>query len=691
MTFIPAVASPDDVLGTNPTASNQSAGFRRVYQACENCRQKKQKCMLGDPGSPKPPCQACRRANLLSSQAKAKRPSTPVNLEGTSKRETRYDSKSIQKHTITKLPVTVKNAAISPQPVWQTFMGSPEPVVGIRENSCNNNYDSARGFDPERSIAYDQQASAQKLATFPLRNTSDAIRLLDQADGMSDGSVSNVSAGEDSLEASASMPTFFLLREGLIDETTICRLFGFYVRSVHPILPFMSYRRACTTKQHVLAMSNREPYFMAAILVVTAFLTGDQALHNSLWQRVQCLFSEVAIKGTNASVEVIEGLILLSEYPPNMGHDSGLGLEDRMSWMTVGTILKKLECGQKTGMITTSAIVTGVKLLGTIVIALIGKSQFASAKHSGIEHLHADPAEDFPEMRYMPGVQEDFAAYLQCLVHMTHILSNAHDLLYSSKSFSIALAKAEHYYKHIDEFSETLSVFRDRWRKKLWLTYPMNECVWISFADILRIAIGRLQPSKALSLLPLRFFLFLSHASVFLLKAAVIVPLLQSQKRVILRLIKAVTRCMSTASSGSEHPGIRYSSALDSLLRRTCRGQDLQTPSFTCSTSPQTGLDTNADWVEASTIYALSGENVQTSIPESREYPFIAERPFQDLAANIDAFLDTAEGIKDVDYSLDIDTSDLSTLFLPSDPFGLLFLDSNGEFVDSTNKNSNIM
>jgi hypothetical protein len=77
------------------------------------------------------------------------------------------------------------------------------------------------------------------------------------------------------------------------------------------------------------------------------------------------------------------------------------------------------------------------------------------------QHLHVDPADDFPEMRDVPGIQDDYAAYLQCLLHITQVLSNAHDLLYPSKSRSAALAKAEHYYKNIDEFTES---------ERLWST-----------------------------------------------------------------------------------------------------------------------------------------------------------------------------------------------------------------------------
>ncbi len=71
------------------------------------------------------------------------------------------------------------------------------------------------------------------------------------------------------------------------------------------------------------------------------------------------------------------------------------------------------------------------------------------------QHLHFDPADDFPELREIPGIQDNYAAYLQCLMQITQALTNAHDLLYPSKTHSFALATAEQYYKHIDEFTES--------------------------------------------------------------------------------------------------------------------------------------------------------------------------------------------------------------------------------------------
>lgn len=97
----------------------------------------------------------------------------------------------------------------------------------------------------------------------------------------------------------------------------------------------------------------------------------------------------------------------------------------------------------------------GAKLLGLVSSYVFKADHVLSGPGMTYQHLHADPADDFPEMRDIPGIQDDYASYLQCLVHITHVLSNAHDLLYPSKSRSVALAKAEHYYKYFDEFTES--------------------------------------------------------------------------------------------------------------------------------------------------------------------------------------------------------------------------------------------
>lgn len=56
--------TPEPSTPSGDPRSAEPPSFRRVYQACENCRQKKHKCNLGGSINPSPPCLACRRANL---------------------------------------------------------------------------------------------------------------------------------------------------------------------------------------------------------------------------------------------------------------------------------------------------------------------------------------------------------------------------------------------------------------------------------------------------------------------------------------------------------------------------------------------------------------------------------------------------------------------------------------------------
>lgn len=199
-------------------------------------------------------------------------------------------------------------------------MGTFEPVVSTSDEVSSRASRSPHDSGQTQSASYDQQMVSRAVATFPLRNTADAIRLLDQAEAKSGNSAQNASQAPrdqtsyraDMFGTNSSTPNFFLLEEGYIDEKTLFRLSRLYFGSVHPILPLIPYKRMPITPEHILAMARSEPHFMAAILVVASSLAGDQALHDILWQRVQSFFAEVALTGANASIEVIEGLILLS-------------------------------------------------------------------------------------------------------------------------------------------------------------------------------------------------------------------------------------------------------------------------------------------------------------------------------------------------------------------------------------------
>lgn len=311
-------ATPDTELGRAADGSITGRGFKRVYQACESCRQKKHKCSLGDPANPTQPCSACRRANiqcgnhmtrpsrictnwsvLPQRKRKGRPPKRARNTEGD---ERSVDASTTANHTLDATLATGKDGSAS----WQTFMSSFEPVVGSHRDTTPSPSDPTHGSITQQPPSYDQQQASQNLAAFPLRNASDAIRLLDQHPTASGSSRCTSKQGP------VLRTPFFLLQEGLVEEATLFRLFSFYLTAIHPIMPLIPHERKPKGSREVLTLAACEKYLMAAILVVTSGLLGEHTLHHYLWQRVERLFAQVAMNGTDESLDMLEGLLLLS-------------------------------------------------------------------------------------------------------------------------------------------------------------------------------------------------------------------------------------------------------------------------------------------------------------------------------------------------------------------------------------------
>lgn len=156
------------------------------------------------------------------------------------------------------------------------------------------------------------------------------------------------------------------------------------------------------------------------------------------------------------------------------------------------------------------------------------------------------------------------------------------------------------------------------------------------------------------------------------------VPLPQSQKRTILHLVRTLTKSMSSASLDPNHPAVRYSAALRSLLGRVCRDQDVQSPGSTRPSSPRR---------QATPVDQAHAYPDLSSILGSIETPFVPERPFHNVAAEIDLLL----GLAPVDVSINPTPTSgegaLTGLLPPSDPFASFFSNEDGhlwEAISST-------
>lgn len=133
---------------------------------------------------------------------------------------------------------------------------------------------------------------------------------------------------------------------------------------------------------------------------------------------------------------------------------------------------------------------------------------------------------------------------------------------------------------------------------------------------------------------------------------------------------------MSVASSDPRHPAVRNSSALDGLLRRIYRDHDIQTPAITRPASPGIG---SADPIANVTDPAVvsrprSSDNALPTFLGSGESPFVAERPLQELAADIDAVFGVEPGHPEINVPLTTENTSNDPLAIPaSDIFASLF------------------
>lgn len=222
-------------------------------------------------------------------------------------------------------------------------------------NTRNYRRDSLSKSPTRNTTSLEERLASEALAAFSVRNTSDAVRLLDEADprdeSADEGIASNINedgkggvwpaswhAKGKSTTDGRTPPPFFLLQEGIIDQATLCRLFRFYLGSAHPVMPLIPYKRLPIMPDQIESLAQHEQHLMSAILVVAAALANEYDLHDKLWARVRTLFSDLALQGEGAAVGAIEGLLLLSEYPPRQRHEAGFVPEDRMCWMTVGVV-----------------------------------------------------------------------------------------------------------------------------------------------------------------------------------------------------------------------------------------------------------------------------------------------------------------------------------------------------------------
>ncbi|KAI5481636.1 hypothetical protein MNV49_002862 [Pseudohyphozyma bogoriensis] len=455
---------------------------------------------------------------------------------------------------------------------------------------------------------------------------------------------------------------FPLVKKGILTVTKLKELVDMFFSKVHFIFPIFPVQRIPRTLSQLAQFAKDELHLTTTAIVIASRHDKNTTVHEQSWAYLQTLINDI-ILGKSVAVGAVEALLLLSEYlprQPDLAPAEVNAEENRMSWMLVGTAVRlgymlrldeaSLQPAKSLAESTDNSAAqellnrervawTYCYLFDRQISIRTGKAFWSRGPglcfSGGAGGIYPTAAKNFPSLRFIPEVQDDYASLLQAYVELSQIMTSTNDILYPSKDRTLSLVRLGEYYKFLDEFTRSLEAFRVTWEGKRWATYPLTECVWITFhylrlyiyafafqahvqratwdagkedegdaehspsksvlfpsglvaspdakfileaidaaADLLRLVTDRLHPGGALPFLPSRFFMMFSYAGVFLLKAVYVEAVAPTDKIVIIRLLKRLIFVLACASTDEQSQGVRYARLLNGLLRAFSRGHE---------------------------------------------------------------------------------------------------------------------
>ncbi|WRT70131.1 uncharacterized protein IL334_007125 [Kwoniella shivajii] len=90
--------------------------------------------------------------------------------------------------------------------------------------------------------------------------------------------------------------------------------------------------------------------------------------------------------------------------------------------------------------------------------------------------LQLSPGADTDESAH-----DDSASLMQSLVELTQIMTNAHDILYPSKSRTAVLVRQGEYFLFLDHFRRALDSYKSIWKPKKWSNPTLHELSWMTY------------------------------------------------------------------------------------------------------------------------------------------------------------------------------------------------------------------
>nr|XP_019010426.1 specific RNA polymerase II transcription factor [Kwoniella pini CBS 10737]OCF49207.1 specific RNA polymerase II transcription factor [Kwoniella pini CBS 10737] len=321
---------------------------------------------------------------------------------------------------------------------------------------------------------------------------------------------------------------FHLIKNGILDENTLQELVHIYFRDHHPSLPVFQTARIPRSRDQLLDLAHKDSFLLTCIVAVASRHPIDpkyRDIHDKTWPILREIMADYSFAGLPGSVGFVEGVLLLAEHLPRekatSPKDASLdmlagpgteaagehGTDNRRSWSLTGLAIRAaylLGLDQIALEINEDERTPDVERVRSVWTwcYLYDRLAFWSRGPSlcfvGYSHIsqtgEAAARMNFP-LQLSPGSEsehndgdpssstshDDSASLMQALVELTQIMTNAHDILYPSKSRTAVLVRQGEYFLFLDHFRRALDSYRTIWKPKKWSNQTLRELSWMTY------------------------------------------------------------------------------------------------------------------------------------------------------------------------------------------------------------------
>ncbi|CAK1366697.1 hypothetical protein CB0940_10084 [Cercospora beticola] len=647
---------------------------KRTYRACLHCRQRKSRCDLYSSGEPgRPPCERCIREQHECILGGSRRGGRRVK-RGTA--DVANTTPGPSPHTLPGPPGSIESLvrplALPPPPrtdqhhVLDPNLQQPRQQRLPSWSSLNPDSRTLPPLQNDGAVTPTAKMTVDDtVASTDLQNPADALEFLAHVAERDSGSnqLPPMHAGpygrptqplvarhssqpqDGSRSGQPLTPSNHIdyppLNKGKLSLDMIQALLYRYEDKYHPFFPLAN--PAAMDPSNLPTIAAKEPHLLAAILTVASKDEKDWwQVHDDCSAHMQSLVANLVYSGSG-SVEAVEAMLILAEWVPRRPQSTpaiGRGEEDCAAWMYVGTAIRlgyllgidrtgfRAESESQSADLNRKRLAWASCYMSDRQVSVrIGKAFWSR----GPGPMTALRAQDFPSLQPRLHRHDDFAAIYQANLELTQLFSNAHDVLYATKSRSNQLNFGGEYVKYIDDFRVALRHWNASWgtftcspplKASLILSYEYlrlyvnafayqatlnrltqkmkdamengqpNRPVPYPFADVAATPDARfiydaidaakallstfcsfVDPQETFRYMPLRYYLYVIYSAVFLYKARSTGVMAGDTRGSVKRLISDTMDCLQKSSACPNDVGDRYSRLVRLLWRKPPAGR----------------------------------------------------------------------------------------------------------------------